>query len=70
MPLDSSRSITRYLEEETPGTIASGNPQVYRVTGGALVQSTESIEDDEIRSDRGRGGFNLGIWLRRWVTQH
>lgn len=59
MPLDSSRSITRYLEEAIPGVIGSGNPQTYRVTGGALVQTTSSIEDDEIRSDRGRGDSTL-----------
>ena len=59
MPLDSSRSITRYLEEDIPGTIGTGNPQTYRVTGGALVQTTQYLEDNEIRSDRGRGDTTL-----------
>lgn len=54
MPASSSFSITRYLEESTPGTPNSGNPQIYRVTSGGLNQSIETIENQELRSDRGR----------------
>jgi len=42
------------LEESTPGTPDNGNPQVYRVTSGGLNQSIETIENQELRSDRGR----------------
>lgn len=59
MAASSSNSIMRFLEESTPGTIASGGPQVYRVSGGTLSQSAEYIEDNQLRSDRGRGEATL-----------
>ena len=55
MPSSSSAGIFRFLEETTIGTIASGNPQTYRVVSGTLKQSTTSIDNNELRSDRGRG---------------
>ncbi len=59
MPSASNSSIFRFLEEVTPGTIESGGPQIYRVMGGTLSQSTESVEDQELRSDRGKGDSTL-----------
>ena len=59
MPASSSAGIFRYLKETTPGEIASGGPQVYRVTDGTLTQTTESSEDNELRADRGRGDTTL-----------
>jgi hypothetical protein len=55
MPSSSSNSAFRFLEEDVDGVIASGNPKLYRVTGGTLSQTTSSVEDTELRSDRGRG---------------
>jgi len=55
MPASSSNGVFRYLLETTTGEIETGNPQVYRVTGGTLAQTTTSTEDNELRSDRGRG---------------
>lgn len=55
MPASSSNGVFRYLLETTAGEIETGNPQVYRVTGGTLAQTTTSTEDNELRSDRGRG---------------
>jgi hypothetical protein len=59
MPASSSYSIIRFLEETIPGTTPVGNPQVYRVTSGGLNQSIETIENMELRSDRGRGDTTL-----------
>lgn len=59
MPSSSSASITRFLAETTPGTIESGNPQIYRVISGGLTQTTTASEDNEIRADRGRGDSTL-----------
>ncbi len=60
MPASSSRSIIRYLEEVTPGTIVTGTgPQTYRVTGGALNQSIESVQSAELRTDRGQADSTL-----------
>jgi hypothetical protein len=59
MASSSSSSITRFLEEVTPGTIEAGGPQIWRVLDGALVQGTTSTEDKEIRNDRGKGDSTL-----------
>jgi len=59
MPASSSAGIFRFLEESTPGVIESGGPQIYRVTGGTLSQSVQFDEDNELRSDRGRGPSTL-----------
>ena len=72
MASSSAGSVTRYLEESIPGTIETGNPQVWRVVDGALVQTTTSAQDDEIRNDRGSsdsitvsgtvgGSYNINI---------
>ncbi len=55
MPSSSNASVTRVLEEVTPGTIESGGPQILRVVDGGLVQTTTASEDNELRSDRGKG---------------
>lgn len=59
MASSSSSSIIRYLEEVTPGTIETGNPQTYRVLSGALNQSIETNESQELRADRGRSETTL-----------
>jgi hypothetical protein len=59
MPASNSSNIFRYLEEVTPGTIGSGGPQVYRTTDGTISQTIESIEDNELRNDRGKGDTTL-----------
>jgi len=59
MPSSSSSTVWRFLEQSAENTIASGNPQTWRVTGGAITQTTSSIEDNELRSDRGKGDSTL-----------
>lgn len=59
MASSSSSSVWRFLEEVTPGTIEAGGPQVLRVTGGTISQSVEFDEDQELRSDRGKGAPTL-----------
>lgn len=59
MPASSSNSITRYLEESSVGVTPSGNPKVYRLLSGALNQSIETVENLELRADRGRGDTTL-----------
>jgi len=59
MPSSSSSTVWRFLEQSAENTIASGNPQTWRVTGGAITQSTSSIPDNELRSDRGKGDSTL-----------
>jgi len=59
MPASSSAGIIRFFEEDTPGVVATGSPQIYRTTGGTLSQTTESSEDNELRADRGRGDSTL-----------
>ena len=59
MPASTSKGIFRYLEETVPGVIETGGPQIYRVTGGTLAQTTESTADNELRADRGKGDSTL-----------
>jgi hypothetical protein len=55
MAASSSNSVFRYIEEVTPGVTPATAPTTYRVTGGTLTQSAEFTEDNELRSDRGKG---------------
>jgi len=59
MPSSSSSTVWRFLEQQDPGVIESGNPQTWRVTGGAITQTTSSSPDNELRADRGRGDSTL-----------
>lgn len=59
MPATSAESITRYLVEATPGVLPTGNPKIYRVTDGGLNQSISTIDNNQLRSDRGRGDTTL-----------
>jgi len=59
MPSSSSSTVWRFLEQDTAGEIEVGNPQTWRVTGGAITQTTTNSPDNELRSDRGRGDSTL-----------
>jgi hypothetical protein len=59
MPSSSANSSFLFLEQTEDGVIASGNPQTLRVTGGTLAQTTSSVEDNELRGDRGRSDTTL-----------
>lgn len=59
MPASSSSNIYRYIEESVAGTTPSGNPQVMRVLSDSINQSIETIENNELRSDRGRSDTTL-----------
>jgi len=59
MPASASNDIYRYIEEVTPGTTPSGNPTIMRVLSDSINQSIETIENMELRSDRGRADTTL-----------